>query len=73
MVSLRQIYSAIDSLSVHGGEKEAVLEQIGCAIDALEDAQKSMDTLQVSTRGCVDTLFGCMLSAEQIVGGKDNG
>ena len=69
--SLRQIQHAIEALPIQGGDKDAVMEQLSCAIDAAEDALKSMDTLQVVTRGCVDTLLGCMMAAEAIAG-KDN-
>lgn len=72
MVTLRQIYSAIDTLKCNG-DKDAVLEQISCAIDALEDALKSMDDLQVSGRESVDVLLGCMMAIEQMIGESKNG
>lgn len=72
MVTLRQIESAIDSLKCNGG-KDAVLEQISCAIDALKDALKGMDELQVKGRDNVDTLLGCMMAVEQIIGEKNDG
>lgn len=72
MVTLRQIYSAIDSLDCTG-DKDAVLEQLSSAIDALEDAIKSMDELTVKGRNSVDTLLGCMMAVEQIIGEDNNG
>lgn len=70
MVSLRQIYSALDALPTPS-VKDSALEQFSSAIDALEDALKSMDTLQVCTRDCVDTLLGCMIATEAIIGKED--
>lgn len=72
MITLRQIYSAIDSLKC-GGDKDASLEQLSSAIDALEDAVKSMDELTVKGRNSVDTLLGCMMAVEQIIGEDNNG
>jgi hypothetical protein len=72
MVTLRQIYSAIDSLDCTG-DKDAVLEQIACAIDALEDAAKSLDGLTVKGRDSVDTLLGCMMAIDSITGVKKDG
>ena len=72
MIILRQIYSAIDSLKCDG-DKDAVLEQLASAIDALEDAVKSMDELTVKGRNSVDTLLGCMMAVESIIGDENNG
>lgn len=72
MITLRQIYSAIDSLKCDG-DKDAVLEQLASAIDALEDAVKSMDELTVKGRNSVDTLLGCMMAVDSITGEKNNG
>lgn len=72
MITLRQIYSAIDSLKC-GGDKDAVLEQLSSAIDVLEDAIKSMDEFTVKGRNSVDTLLGCMMAVEQIIGDEKNG
>lgn len=72
MVTLQQIYSAIDSLNCNG-DKGAALEQISCAIDALEAATKSMDELSVKGRDNVDTLLGCMMAVEAIIGDGKNG
>ena len=72
MVTLRQIYSAIDKLKCNG-DKDAVLEQISCATDALEDALHSMDNLQVVGRESVDVLLGCMMAVEAIIGEDNNG
>ena len=50
-----------------------MLEQLSSAIDALEDAVKSMDELTVKGRNSVDTLLGCMMAVEQIIGEDNNG
>lgn len=72
MVTLRQIESAINKLKCNG-DKDAVLERISCATDALEDALHSMDNLQVVGRESVDVLLGCMMATEQIIGDEKNG
>lgn len=72
MITLRQIYSAIDSLNCDG-DKDAVLEQLSSAIDALEDAVESMDELTVKGRNSVDTLLGCMMAVDSITGEKNDG
>ena len=72
-VSLRMIYDSIASLEVFGGDKDAVLESISQAIDSIESAITSMDSLQVCSRQSVDTLLGCMLAAESIAGVNKNG
>ena len=72
MVTLRQIYSAIDSLKCNG-DKDAALEQLSSAIDALEDAVKSMEELTVKGRDNVDILLGCMMAIEAIIGEDNNG
>lgn len=73
MVTLKQICSALENLNVLGGDKDAVLEKLNCAINAAEDALNSMEYLQVCTRGCVDTLLGCMMATEAIIGEDGNG
>lgn len=72
MVTLRQICSAIDSLDCTG-DKDAVLEQLASAIDALEDAAKSLDGLAVKGRDSVDALLGCMMAVDSITGVKKDG
>ena len=72
MVTLRQIYSAIDSLNCDG-DKDDVLMQLSNAIDALEDAVLGMDELAVKGRNSVDTLLGCMMAIDSITGEKNDG
>ena len=73
MVTLRKIYSALESLGILAGDKESALEQIASAIDALKEALISLDTLQVTTRANVDTLLGCMMAIDAIIGEDNNG
>ena len=72
--SLQQIYNAIEALPVIDGDKVSVLDNLRRAMDAAKDALDGMDALGVVTRGCVDTLLGCMMATEAIIGkGDSNG
>lgn len=74
MVTIKQVRSAIENLIQYGGNKDAVLECLDCAIDAVKNALSGMDELTVKGRDNVDTLLGCMMAIEQIVGeDKNNG
>lgn len=72
MITLRKTYSALYALNCTG-DKDVILEQLSSAIDALEDAVKCMDELTVKGRDNVDTLLGCMMAVEAIIGGENNG
>lgn len=74
MYSLKQIHNAVDNITAFDGNKEEVKEQLATAITALKDALCEMETLKVSGRFNVDTLLGCMMAVEQIIGeGENNG
>lgn len=67
MVSLRQIIYALTSLGVG---KELVEE----AILKLKELLKGLDEVEVKGRQNVDTLLGCMMALEAIIGKEgDNG
>lgn len=72
MYSLDQIISAIETLCVLGGDKDPVVEKLKQAKEMLEDALKDMNGLTVAGRNILDTLLGCMMAIETIVGGETN-
>lgn len=61
MYSLKKIRAAVQSLNV-----ETV--HIDRAIHALEEALDSLDSVSVTGRQDVDTMLGCMMAIEQIIG-----
>lgn len=74
MYSLKQIYNAVDNITALGGDKEEVSKSLEAAIDNLKTALNGMDRLQVCGRFHVDTLLGCMMGLDEIIGEDgDNG
>lgn len=74
MYSLKQIYNSLESVTPIDGDKNKAREQIASAITALKDSIDSMEELQISGRFNLDTLLGCMMAVEQIIGeGDKNG
>ena len=71
--SIQLILNAIASLTIVDGDKDPILEQLSRAMDAASDALKSMDGLTVKGRDNVDTLLGCMMAIEAIIGEENNG
>lgn len=65
MLGLKQLIPALVSLGV---DERKVLE----AIDALHQMLKDLDEVEVKGRQKVDTLLGCMMAIEAIIG-KDGG
>lgn len=66
MVSLHQIIQALISLGVSKDLAEA-------AIVKLEELLTELDEVEVKGRTRVDTLLGCMMAIEAIIGRDDNG
>lgn len=64
MVSLKQLARALTSLGVSDG-------YIQRAIDELQDLLIKLDDVQVKGRQSVDTLLGCMMAIDALIG-KDN-
>lgn len=71
--TLKQIKDALSNLCVLNGQKEYALDEIDEAIDALNNVLQTLDGLTVCGRGTIDSLLGCMLAIEQIIGGDSNG
>lgn len=65
-VTLKQLIPALISLGV---DKSKANE----AIHALQDLLTELDEVEVKGRQKVDTLLGCMLAIEAIIGDKQNG
>lgn len=65
MVSLKQIINALTSLNVDG-------HHINEAIASLSQLLIELDEVEVKGRQKVDTLLGCMMAIEAIIG-KDGG
>lgn len=65
MIGLKQLIPALVSLKV---DERKVLE----AIDSLYQMLKDLDEVEVKGRQNVDTLLGCMMAIEAIIG-KDGG
>ena len=70
--SLQMIYDALDNLCVLDGDKAPILLKLDEARQFIKTALQDMDSLSVQGRGALDTLLGCMMGLEAIVG-KDGG
>ena len=66
MITLNQLIPALISLGV---EETRVVEAIG----ALTALLSELDEVEVKGRQKVDTLLGCMMAIETIIGDKQNG
>lgn len=65
-VSLKQLIPALISLGVSE-------EHINNALDELKALLAELDEVEVKGRQKVDTLLGCMMAIEAIIGDKKNG
>ena len=66
MITLKQIIPALISLGVS-------TEHIEAAIDELRGLLAELDEVEVKGRQKVDTLLGCMMAIDAIIGEKQNG
>ena len=66
--SLKQICDALDNLCVLEGDKAPILIKLDDARQFIKTALQDMDSLSVQGRGALDTLLGCMMWLEAIVG-----
>ena len=68
MISLRQLIPALISLGVNK-------DHVDAAISELLGLLAELDEIEVKGRQSVDTLLGCMMAIEAIVGkgGEENG
>lgn len=72
--SLKQICDALDNLCVLNGDKAPILMKLDEARQFIKNALSEMDGLSVQGRGALDTLLGCFLALEAIIGKEeDNG
>lgn len=65
MVSLKQLVPALASIGISGGH-------IDVAINELHELLAELDEVEVKGRTNVDTLLGCMMAIDAIIG-KDGG
>lgn len=66
MITLVQLKAAVYELGLD-------ISHLENAIGELRDLLDELDEVEVKGRSKVDTLLGCMMAAEQIIGDKDNG
>ena len=71
MYSLKQIYDALDSLCVLDGGKAPILLKLDEARQFIMTALQDLDSLSVQGRSSIDTLLGCMMAMESIIGKVD--
>ena len=65
-ITLNQLIPALASLGVSAAHIEA-------AIAELRGLLAELDEVEVKGRQSVDTLLGCMMAVEAIIGGENNG
>ena len=66
MITLKQLIPALQTLGVS-------VEHIEAAIDELRDLLAELDEVEVKGRQNVDTLLGCMMAIDAIIGEQKNG
>lgn len=66
MVTLQQLISALESLGVSA-------EHIELAISELRGLLMELNEVEVKGRAKVDTLLGCMMALDAIIGDKKGG
>ena len=73
--SLRQIIDALEDLCVLDGDKAPIILKLDEARQFIKTALQDLDSLSVQGRGAIDTLLGCMMGLDGIVGkdGESNG
>ena len=69
--SLKQIYDALDNLCVLEGDKAPILLKLDEARQFIMTALQDLDSLSVQGRSSIDTLLGCMMAMESIIGKVD--
>ena len=70
--SLKQIIDALNMLCVLDGDKQPIITKLDEARQFIKTAISDLDGLSVQGRSALDTLLGCMMSLDSIVG-KDGG
>ena len=66
MITLKQIIPALQTLGVS-------TERIEAAMEELRGLLAELDEVEVKGRQSVDTLLGCMMAVDAIIGEKQNG
>ena len=72
MVTIYEIKHVLERLDAESGDKG--IEYIDAAIANLQAAAQALDTVGVRGRASVDSLLGCMMGIDMIIGKEgDNG
>lgn len=66
MITLKQIIPALQTLGVNAERIEEAMAELRGLLDEL-------DEVEVKGRQSVDTLLGCMMAVEAIIGEQKNG
>jgi hypothetical protein len=67
MITLNQLMPALDSLGVSAAHIRLAIDQLNCTLAEL-------DEVEVKGRQKVDTLLGCMMAIDAIIGkGEEHG
>ena len=69
MVTLKQIKNELEKLDFESGDKG--IEYIEAAIANLCTASEALNTVSVRGRTAIDSLFGCMMALDMIIGKKE--
>lgn len=71
--SLRLIKETIEKFDASAENKEEAISTLELAIDAINRSLYALDGISVKGRQALDTLLGCMMALEAIIGEKQNG
>ena len=71
MITLHEIKTALSGLTVENGDCSS--EHIDAAITSLQTALEALNTVSVRGRTNVDTLLGCMMAIEMMIGEATDG
>lgn len=70
--SILQIIGALNGLDALGEERSMAVVKLNEARELMVDALLEMDEISVKGRKPLDTLLGCMMAIESIIGEDDN-
>ena len=69
MVTIKEIKTALEELEIESGDKG--IKYIEDAIANLCTAKEALNTISVRGRSAVDTLLGCMMGIDMIIGDEE--
>ena len=68
MITIDQIDLTLENVPTKGGEIKEAIDDVQKARDLLHSALNHLDTVQVSGRQEIDSLLGCMMAIEAMLG-----